>query len=302
MKILLSGKDGQVGSELCRSLMLMGEVVALGRSELDLANPKAVRSVIRDVKPDVIVNAAAYTAVDKAEDDEELATIVNAEAPGLLAEESRRLNALFVHYSTDYVFDGLKRKPYVEQDAAEPINAYGRSKLAGENAIQSVGCDSIILRTSWVYGLHGHNFLKTIIRLAAEKEELRIVDDQLGSPTWAFLIANATSQVIRHEKVNPLAAEFKSKTYHLTSRGVTSWFGFAQAILERLHDVKSMDVRCKKIVPIPTSSYPTPAARPERSQLDVSSIENDYGLLMPDWQQSLEACMCGIDTCVELLR
>ena len=226
MKILLFGKNGQVGWELNRSLQPLGEVVALSREEADFSNPESLRKIVSEISPDVIVNAVAYTAVDKAEEEEELAAIINGVAPGILAEEALKINALLIHYSTDYVFDGAKDSPYIETDKPNPINAYGRTKLAGEVVIQSSDCDYLIFRTSWVYASRGHNFLLTMLKLASEREELSIVADQMGAPTTAKLIADTTALSIRQAMGEKQSGNFSSDLYHLATSGSTSWHGF----------------------------------------------------------------------------
>jgi dTDP-4-dehydrorhamnose reductase len=271
LKILLTGRNGQVGWELERALAPLGEIVATDRSTLDLADPDAIRRVVREVKPEIIVNAAGYTAVDKAESEPELAMRINGFAPGVLAEEAKRLGALLVHYSTDYVFDGEKATPYVEDDAASPINAYGRSKLAGERAITGVGGNHLILRTSWVYSERGKNFLLTILRLARAKPELRVVDDQIGAPTSGTAIARATAQLLN------LGAR---GLYHLSASGRVSWCGFARAILARA-GIET------PVVAIRTEDYPTPARRPRNSCLDCSYLRADYGLTLATWEELL---------------
>ena len=224
-RILLTGRNGQVGWELERTLAPLGEVLAFDRKGFDLAEPDEICHSLRELKPDIIVNAAAYTAVDRAEAESDMAMAINATAPGIMAEEARRLGALLVHYSTDYVFDGAKSAPYTEEDATGPVNTYGRSKLAGERAIWESGCRHLIFRTSWVYGTRGGNFLRTILRLAAERDELRVVDDQIGAPTWCRMIAEASSLALARPDV-PVGL------YHLAGSGETSWFGFARAILK----------------------------------------------------------------------
>ncbi|MGH8746144.1 MAG: dTDP-4-dehydrorhamnose reductase [Burkholderiales bacterium] len=271
MKILLTGRNGQVGWELKRALAPLGEIVATNRSTLDLESEEQIRSVVRAVRPEVIVNAAAYTAVDKAESEPELAMRINGFAPGVLAEEAKRVGALLVHYSTDYVFDGEKAAPYVEEDEPNPINAYGRSKLAGERAIQGVGGRHLILRTSWVYGGRGKNFLRTIVRLAREKSELRIVDDQVGAPTSSSAIARATTQLLNRSA---------DGLYHLSASGRVSWCGFARAILARA------DIGIP-VVAIRSEDYPTPARRPRNSCLDCSHLRADYGLALAPWEVQL---------------
>ncbi len=228
MKILLTGGNGQVGWELVRALLPLGEVITTNRAQANLSDLNNLRRTVQKYSADVIVNAAAYTAVDKAETEESLAFLINAEAPGILAEEAKKTGALLIHYSTDYVFDGTKISAYAEDDAPNPVNVYGQSKLAGEKAVQATGADYLILRTSWVYAARGHNFLKSVLRLAAEREELNIVADQIGSPTWARLIAEATAHIIRQSMIERHGGIFNSGLYHLTSHGETSWHGFAQ--------------------------------------------------------------------------
>jgi dTDP-4-dehydrorhamnose reductase len=288
--ILLTGKDGQVGWELQGTLAPLGRVVACGRAELDLASPDSIRARLREVKPDIIVNAAAYTAVDKAESEPALAMAVNGTAPGILAEESRRLGALLAHYSTDYVFDGEKTEPYVETDPPNPINAYGRSKLAGEQAIAAAGCTHLIFRTSWVYGARGRNFLLTILRLARERDELRIVEDQVGAPTSAPAIARATAQVIRQARSRN-GSDTAFGVYHMSAAGRTAWYGFAQAILNRAGDM--LDAR-PSLVPIPSSAYPTPAPRPKNSMLCCEKLMAEFGVGLAPWEQGLEETMAEL--------
>jgi len=288
MKILLTGKNGQVGWELQRTLAPLGEVVAVDRLKLDLGNPDSIRSVIREVKPDLIVNPAAHTAVDKAESEPELAMAVNGIAPGVMAEEAKKLGAAMVHYSTDYVFDGTKTSPYTEEDIPNPINVYGKTKLAGEQAIQAVGIPHLILRTSWVYGARGKNFLLTILRLAKERDELKIVDDQLGAPTWSRMIAEATAQILA-QSVSPLTPHPSLLTqyggiYNLTAAGRTSWCGFTQAILENAQ----VGTRA---IPITSADYPLPAPRPLFSLLASDKLAKTFGLKLPSWEDSLALCM-----------
>jgi dTDP-4-dehydrorhamnose reductase len=271
LRILLTGRNGQVGWELERKLAPLGEVIATDRATLDLADPDAIRRVVREAKPQIIVNAAAYTAVDKAESEPELAMRINGSAPGILAEEAKRLGALLVHYSTDYVFDGEKATPYVEDDPPNPINVYGRSKLEGERAIQASGCKHLILRTSWVYGARGRNFLLTILRLAKEKSPLRIVDDQVGAPTSSGALARATAQALR-----PGAHGL----YHLSAAGAVSWCGFARAILARA----GIDTA---VVAIRSEDYPTAARRPRNSLLDCSRLRARLGVALAPWEELL---------------
>jgi len=291
MKILLFGKNGQVGWELNRSLQPLGEVFALGREEADFSNPESLRNIVREIKPDVIVNAVAYTAVDKAEAEEELATTINSMAPGILAEESFRINALLIHYSTDYVFNGTKNGPYIETDEPCPINAYGRTKLAGEQAIQSSGCDYLIFRTSWVYAARGHNFLLTILRLAKEREELSIVDDQIGSPTSARLIAETTALCLHQSLGEKHAGVFSSGLYHLTTSGNTSWHGFSEEIVNVACSTFDLKLMAKSIKAISTVNYPAPAKRPINSQLCLSKLEQKYEIKMPIWKPGCILCI-----------
>ncbi|BAV33920.1 dTDP-4-dehydrorhamnose reductase [Sulfuricaulis limicola] len=292
-KILLTGKNGQVGWELQRTLASLGDVVAVGRREMDLADPDSIRKVVGEVRPDLIVNAAAYTAVDKAESEPELAMAVNGVAPGILAEEARHLKAAIIHYSTDYVFDGTLNRPYREDDAPNPVNVYGRTKLAGERAIRAAGAPHLILRTSWVYAARERNFLLTILRLAREKNELRIVDDQIGAPTWARLLAEVTSQIVAQHFSSlcrqATSISDASGVYHAVPEGWTSWHGFAARILDGLPD-QAMTAR-PKLVPIPTSGYPTPAKRPANSRLDGDKLRKTYDLAMPTWENSLALCL-----------
>ena len=272
MKILLIGAQGQVGWELARRLPALGAVTATDRTTLDLADLDAIREAVRAARPEVIVNAAAHTAVDKAESEPQLAMTINGDAPGILGEEAARARALLVHYSTDYVYDGEKAAAYVETDAPNPVSAYGRSKLAGERAIAASGCRHLILRTSWVYAPRGRNFLLTILKAARERPELKVVDDQFGAPTSSALIAEATRQAISTGRGQGI--------YHLSAAGRTSWHGFAQAIVEGAG--LTTPVR-----PIPSSDYPTPARRPRNSVLDNSKLKSELGIALPDWRDGL---------------
>ncbi len=289
MKILLLGKDGQLGWQLQRSLAPHGKVVACGRAECDLADLDRLRAVVRQVNPTVIVNASAYTAVDRAESEADLALRINAEAPGVLAEEAARNGALLVHYSTDYVFDGNKATPYVESDTPAPQSVYGRTKLAGEQAIAAVNCRSVIFRTSWVFGARGANFVKTMLRLAREKESLNVVDDQVGSPTPAALIATISGVSLAMLRQGRLMESGEHRLYHLAAANPVSWHSFAQTIIELAAAMPGFDLRLKAeaIRAIPSTDYPTPARRPINSRLDCTHLENDFGLLMPDWQPYL---------------
>jgi dTDP-4-dehydrorhamnose reductase len=291
MRILLVGRTGQVGWELERSLSPLGELVAVDRTRLDLSDPQAIRNTIRSVRPAWIVNAAAYTNVDGAEDDGANAFAVNASAPEAMAQEARRLGAALIHYSTDYVFDGNKPDPYVETDAPAPLNVYGRSKLAGEEAIRASGAGHLILRTSWVYASRGKNFLRTILRLAGEREVLRVVDDQLGAPTWARFIAEATTAMLWRARFDASARERldRGETVHLANGGSTSWCGFARKAIA-LHAQRT-GTRLAAVEAIPASAYPTKAARPRNSRLDLHRLEREWGIAAPAWEDSLALCI-----------
>ncbi len=295
-KILLLGKTGQVGWELERCLATVCEVVALDHQGMDLANPDSIRKTVREIRPSLIVNAAAYTAVDKAEAESELSMAINGVAPGILAEEAKRLGAALIHYSTDYIFDGAKRSPYTETDAPNPLNVYGKTKLAGERAIQAVGVSHLIFRTSWVYGARGNNFLLTILRLAKEKPQLRIVNDQVGAPTWSRFIAAATAQVLAqvlcvpgHESARGWA-DF-SGVYHISCGGITSWHGFAERVLAApgvAYSVKPL------LTPIPTSAYPAAALRPAYSVLSTHKVTDVFAVTLPDWKIGLDLVLLDL--------
>ncbi len=289
MSILLLGKDGQLGWQLQRSLAPHGQVVACGRAECDLADLDQIRSVVREIKPSLIVNASAYTAVDKAESEPELARRINAEAPGVLAEEAAKLGALLVHYSTDYVYDGKKTGSYVETDTTSPQSVYGRTKLAGEEAIRSVGGQSLIFRTSWVFGARGGNFVKTILRLAREKDALSVVDDQIGSPTPAAMIATVSGVVLAMLRRGQLLKKGENRLYHLAAARPVSWCEFARTIVDLAGQMPGFDLALKPaaIRAISTAEYPTPACRPANSRLDCRRLEADFNLQMPDWQPYL---------------
>jgi dTDP-4-dehydrorhamnose reductase len=297
MRLLVTGAGGQVGWELCRSLMPLGDVVAPDRSQCDFSQPELLPGLIRSVKPDVVVNAAGYTAVDRAEQEEMLATTVNGTAAGVLADESRKAGILLVHYSTDYVFDGVKPTPYSEDDAPHPINAYGRSKLAGDNAISAAGGAYVILRTSWVYSRRKQNFLRTILRLASERGELRLVDDQIGAPTWARDIADATTLIVRAACQERAQGEFASGLFNLAAAGATSWYGFAKAILgeAQRHGLLSAQHR-PRLKPVPSAEYPAAAARPKNSRLAQRRLSERFGLALPAWQQALSLCLADMKT------
>lgn len=282
--ILLIGAHGQLGRELARSLAVLGPLHALGRAELDLTDADAIARVVDDVRPGLIVNAAAYTAVDRAESEPELAFAINARAPGLLAEAAARLDGGLVHYSTDYVFSGEGATPWRESDATAPVNVYGASKLAGEQAVLASGADALILRTSWVYGGPGQNFVNTMLRLAGERERLTVVDDQIGAPTASRFLADAT--------LAALAQDWRARAglYHLSASGDTSWCGFARAIVDQaLAHGQALKLSAADIAPIPSSSYPTPARRPANSRLDCSAFEQAFAVHRPHWRAQLAA-------------
>ena len=288
MTILLLGKDGQLGWQLQRSLAPHGKVVACGRAECDLADLDRLRAVVRQVNPTVIVNASAYTAVDRAESEADLAHSVNAIAPGVLAEEAARNGALLLHYSTDYVFDGNHQGYYTEQDASNPQSVYGRTKRDGELALQQSGAKHLILRTSWVVGAQGANFAKTMLRLAAERDGLKIVADQFGAPTSVALLADVTAQVLgRYQREG--RAGFPFGLYHLVAGGCTTWHEYAQTVVRAaLAAGKPLKLTADEILPIATADYPLPAPRPSNSRLDTSRLRQTFGLELPDWQSGLD--------------
>ena len=285
LKILISGKTGQVAIELQKHLAGLGELIVLGRDALDLSQPEQIRAQVRAHMPDLIINAGAHTAVDLAESEPDLAFAINGTAPGVLAEEAKALGIPLIHYSTDYVFDGRKPAPYTEDDQPNPLGVYGKSKLAGEQAIAAAGGQYLILRTSWVYSTHGKNFLLTMQRLLPEKTELRVVADQIGAPTWAGTIAQSTRALIERWQAGEAGAW---GVYHLTAQGETSWFGFTQAIAEHL---TAQGKQCATLEPIATSDYPTPAARPQNSRLDCSRLAREWHVSQPDWRVALDACV-----------
>jgi dTDP-4-dehydrorhamnose reductase len=290
VRILLTGANGQVGSELRRSLAPLGEVVAFDRAGLDLAQPDVLIARVRDVAPQAIVNAGAYTAVDKAESEPEQASAINGTAPRVLAEEARRLGAILVHYSTDYVFDGEKADPYTEADTPNPLSVYGRSKLEGERAVIASGCQHLTLRTSWVYGTRGRNFLLTMLRFAGEGRAVRVVDDQIGAPTWCREIADATASLLARPD---LAAPGADGLYHLSASGFTSWFGFARAIFDS-PELARLGIARPALEAIPTSEYPTPARRPRNSRLDCIRLERRAGLRLAPWDEALGGAMAEL--------
>jgi dTDP-4-dehydrorhamnose reductase len=281
-KILIFGRVGQVGWELRHKLACLGQVSSVDFPEIDFSKPETIREAVRAAEPTVIVNAAAYTAVDKAEATPEPAWALNATGPAVIAEEAKRLGALMVHYSTDYVYDGSKQGAWVETDAPGPLNVYGQTKLAGDEAIAAAGGDYLILRTSWVYGARGANFLLTMLRLAKDRPELRIVDDQTGSPTTSECIAQATADILA-QVLSPRGEGMagRSGVYHLTNSGATTWFGFAKEFLSR-------QANCPKLTPIPASEYPVPAKRPVNSVLSCEKLARTFGVRMPSWEVALD--------------
>jgi dTDP-4-dehydrorhamnose reductase len=287
MRILITGKNGQVGSEFSRLYPPSGDVVAAGRTECDLSSEQSIRDLVRRVEPAVIINAGAYTAVDQAEVERDLCYAVNAVAPRVLAEEAARLGALLIHYSTDYVFNGEKPEPYLESDPINPVSVYGASKAAGETAIAEAAARYLVLRTSWVYSAHGKNFLRTMLRLGAERSELRVVDDQVGAPTSAVAIATATAQLV--EQYATSGATLPVGIYHMTAGGSTSWCGFARAIFDA--GVLSIPPRVQAI---PSSAYPTPAKRPANSVLSNDKFAHTFGFRLPHWQQQLQGVLTGL--------
>ncbi|WP_114809023.1 dTDP-4-dehydrorhamnose reductase [Paraburkholderia kururiensis] len=288
MKILLVGRNGQVGWELRRTLLPLGEVVAFDRERLDMSRPETISSAVDRVSPDVIVNATAYTAVDRAETEEGLATTVNGTAVGALAEAARRHQAVLLHYSTDYVFDGTANVPYAEDAAPCPQSAYGRSKLAGEQAIAEVGGDWMVFRTSWVYGVRGRNFMRTIAGASLEREALRVVADQRGTPTAARTIADLTAHALREALLRRRDGAFPGGMYHLTARGETTWHAFAESIVEAMRAARGDAVRTRSIEPITTEQFAAPAPRPRYSVLDGTRFDHTFGLSRPDWKTAFE--------------
>ena len=289
-KILIIGKNGQVGWELCRTVAPIGELVCIDFPDIDLTNESMLRQIVQKIAPNVIVNAAAYTAVDKAETETELSMKINAIAPGILAEEAKKTGALMVHYSTDYVFDGTKKEPYLEDDAPNPINAYGRSKLDGDLAVQRMSGNYLIFRLCWVYGGRGQNFMLTIMRLAKEREELRVVADQVGSPTWSRMIAETTALVLQRVLTSPNPSSFNG-LYNLCASGRASWHQFAEAIVA---SIPAANKRCMTVKAITTDEYPTPARRPYRSVLCCDKLEKTFRLRLPHWKESLDHVQNGI--------
>lgn len=287
MKILLTGKNGQLGFELQRSLAPLGQIAAIDHAECDLADAAAIRRLVGDLRPAVIVNPAAYTAVDKAESDRETAAAVNAVAPGILGEEAARLGAFVIHYSTDYVFDGSKPGAYVEDDATDPQGVYGLTKRDGERALAAATPQHLILRTSWVVGAHGGNFAKTMLRLAAERDSLSVVADQWGAPTSAALLADITAHLVRQQR--GASAAFPYGTYHCVAGGETHWCDYARYVIaQAIAAGRPMKVAPEAIKAIATADYPTPAKRPANSRLDTTRFRTAFGLELPHWQQGLD--------------
>ncbi|MEI8293321.1 MAG: dTDP-4-dehydrorhamnose reductase [bacterium] len=293
-RFFITGANGQLGFELQRALAPLGEVTACGRDACDLSNVDSIRAAVQASRPRIIFNAGAYTAVDKAESDPDLARAVNGNAPGILGEEAAKLGALVIHYSTDYVFDGKKSVAYREEDATNPLGVYGKTKLEGEKALTASGAENLIFRTSWVFGAHGKNFIKTILRLAASREELRIVADQFGAPTGAALLADVSAHIaaryLRHGSEN-----FPFGLYHLAAAGETSWHGFARHIVTKAAAANApLQTIPDRILPISTAEYPTPAARPANSRLDTTKFRSAFSLHLPAWTH-------GVDQVLEVL-
>ena len=295
MNILLLGKGGQVGWELQRSLSVLGQVTALDHESKDLcgdfSQPEGIRDTVRALRPGIIVNAAAHTAVDKAESEQEFARLLNATTPGVLAEEAGRLGAWLVHYSTDYVFDGSGSRPWVETDAPAPLSCYGRTKLEGERHIQQSGCKHLILRTSWVYAARGGNFAKTMLRLAQERDRLTVIDDQWGAPTGADLLADVTAHAIRHLQQRPNDGGL----YHCVAAGETNWHSYAKEVLTLAEQAQSaIKIKSTEVAPVPTSAFPTPATRPLNSRLNTAKLQSTFGLQLPHWQAGVARMLTEI--------
>jgi dTDP-4-dehydrorhamnose reductase len=292
-RVLVTGSNGQVGRALLETFAGSAEVIACNRSSLDLSNPEQIREKVREVAPDIIVNAGAYTAVDRAESERALAFAINGRAPGVLAEEAQRASALLIHYSTDYVFNGSKSGPWVEDDATDPLSVYGASKLAGEDAIRSVGGRHLIFRTSWVYAAEGKNFVLTMLRLGREGDSLNVVDDQVGAPTAAAELARATHAIVSGIVEGKFGAPPAwAGTYHMTCSGSVSWCGFARAIFERAP--KLLGGKTPKVAPIATSDYPTPAKRPQNSILSNEKLQRRFGLRLAPWESALDDVLTAI--------
>ena len=299
MKILLLGKNGQVGWELQRSLAPLGEVTALDRYSTDfcgdLGNLAGLRETVQRLRPQVIVNAAAHTAVDKAESEPELARLINATAPGVLAQEAHQLGAWLVHYSTDYVFDGSGNQPWVETDTPAPLSVYGHTKLEGEQLIAQHCPKHLIFRTSWVYAARGGNFAKTMLRLARERERLTVIDDQWGAPTGAELIADVTAHAIRQVQQRPVGPHDEAGIYHLAASGHASWNSYAKHVLAQAAQAQpAIELVAKEVAPVPTSAFPTPARRPHNSRLNTAKLQATFGLRLPPWQQGVDRMLAEI--------
>jgi dTDP-4-dehydrorhamnose reductase len=306
--ILLTGKNGQIGFELKKILPRLGRLIAVDREDVDLTDSSETRRMVQELRPRLIVNAAAYTAVDQAETDQHAARALNADAPAVLAEAAKKVGAALVHFSTDYIFDGLKKSPYVEDDSPNPLSVYGRTKLAGEEAIRQIGVPHLIFRTAWVYGTRGRNFLLTILRLASQREELRIVADQTGTPTWCREVAQAITSILlnlSHASSSTISLSDLSGTYHVTAAGSTTWFDFARAILDEGACI-SLDVpwfaaatsgralSIQRIVPITTAEYPTPAQRPAYSVLSNERLFRTFHVRLPDWRTQLRSAFSDL--------
>ncbi len=299
-RLLVTGGSGQVGGALLRTLAPLGEVIALDRAELDLANADSIRHAMREVQPRWVVNAGAYTAVDKAESEHELARAINTVAPGVFGEEAKKIGAAVIHFSTDYVFNGEKSTPYIETDATGPLNVYGRSKLEGERGLAASGAAHLIFRTSWVYGATGKNFLRSILRMAQEREVLRIVADQHGAPTWSEELARMTARAIAHLEETAKAISLENRVaaasgvYHATGSGETTWFAFAQAIVEEARE-RHPNAKLAAVEPIATAEYPTPAPRPKNSRLDCGKLERTFGWRMTEWRDSVRRVVAELE-------
>ena len=292
-RVLVTGADGQVGRALLATLAGSAEVIPCNRNSLDLSNPDQIRSAVREIAPDIIINAGAYTAVDRAESERELAFAINGHAPGVLAEEAQRASSLLIHYSTDYVFNGSKKGPWVEEDATDPLNVYGASKLAGEEAIRKAGGPYLIFRTSWVYAPEGKNFLLTMLRLGRERDSLNVVDDQIGAPTTASELARATQAIATQISDGKFAEpDAWAGTYHMTCAGSVSWCGFARAIFQRSPNL--LDGKKPTVNPISASEYPTPAKRPRNSVLSNEKLQRTFGVHLASWESALDEVLTEI--------
>jgi len=285
--IVVFGKNGQVGYELTRTLSTMGDIIAIDIEECDLTRPESILRFLNENKPRMIVNSAAYTAVDKAESEPEIAHKINSIAPSVMAEWAKSNDAILVHYSTDYVFDGTKNSPWTEDDSPNPLNVYGKTKLAGDDAIQKSGCEYLIFRTSWVYGARGKNFYLTMRKLLSEKEEIKVVNDQIGAPTWSRAIAEATAQVLVQVFSPASTLKIYSGIYNMTNSGSTSWFGFTEAIRNNMIIENPQQLNLARVIPIPGTEYPTPAKRPQYSCLNCNKLFNTFGIKLSEWSVDL---------------